>query len=747
MIRAEDALAYHADGRRGKIEVTPTKPVATQRDLSLAYSPGVAEPCREIARDPELVYRYTAKGNLVAVVSNGTAVLGLGDVGPAAAKPVMEGKAVLFKKFADIDVFDLELDAREPDAFVAAVRALEPTFGGVNLEDIRSPECFEIERRLQREMGIPVFHDDQHGTAIISAAALLNALEIAGKSVGDVRVVFAGAGAAAVACATLYISLGVRPENLLMADQHGVLREGRDEPVQPHHAPFIRGTGAATLAQALRDADVLVGLSVGGIVSPAMVASMARDPIVFALANPDPEISYPEARASRPDVIMATGRSDYPNQVNNVLGFPFIFRGALDVRARAINEPMKLAAVRALADLARAGVPDTVARAYGNQAFRFGRDYLLPKPFDPRVLLWVAPAVAQAAAESGVARKHLDPEAYRHELEARLGRAREVMRGVIAKAQRSPRRIVFPEGEHDRILKACEIMRDERIARPILLGNPARIRQRIEELGLDLLDCPVIRPRDAPERERYARLLFERRQRRGITLSEARELMKGANYFGTMMVEVGDADGLLSGIDQHYAETIRPALQIVGTEEGTRRISGLYLIVLKRGLYFLADTAVNIEPTAEDLAEIALLTARTARRFEVEPRVAMLSFSNFGSSDHHLAGKVRRATELLKARAPELAADGEMQVDTALVPEIVESTYPFSTLQGEANVLVFPSLEAGNAAYQLLHRLGGGDRVGPILQGLRKPVHVLTRSSDVSDVVNMAAIAVVEAQV
>jgi malate dehydrogenase (oxaloacetate-decarboxylating)(NADP+) len=746
MIRTPDALAYHADGRRGKIEVVPTKPVATQRDLSLAYSPGVAEPCRAIARDPELVYRYTAKGNLVAVVTDGSAVLGLGRIGPAAAKPVMEGKAVLFKKFADIDVFDLEVQAADPEEFIAAVAALEPTFGGINLEDIRSPECFEIERRLQERMSIPVFHDDQHGTAIISGAALLNAIELAGKSLDAIRVVFAGAGAAAVACARLYVSLGVRPENVLMCDEHGVLREGRDAPVNPYNAPFVRRTSAFTLAEALVGADILVGLSVGGIVTPGMLAGMAPDPIVFAMANPDPEIGYPEARAARPDVIMATGRSDFPNQVNNVLGFPFIFRGALDVRARAINEEMKIAAVHALAELAREGVPDTVARAYGNQSFRFGREYILPKPFDHRVLLWVAPAVARAAMETGVARQRIDLVAYRDQLEASLGRSREVMRGVIAKAQRAPKRIVFPEGEHERILKASEIVRDEGIAKPILLGNPERIRARIAELGLDLEGCPVIWPREAPERERYARVLFEKRQRRGMTASEAFEILRDPGYFGTMMVELGDADGLLSGIDHHYAETIRPALQIVGMDDETRRISGLYLIILKRGLYFFADTTVNIEPSAEDLAEIALLTARTARRFEVEPRVAMLSFSNFGSSQHPLAEKVRRATELLRERATDLVADGEMQVDLALVPEIVEQTYPFSALRGEANVLIFPCLEAGNIAYQLMQRLGGADKVGPILQGMRKPVHVLQRNADVNDVVNMAAIAVVEAQ-
>jgi malate dehydrogenase (oxaloacetate-decarboxylating)(NADP+) len=746
MLRPQEALAYHAEGRPGKIEVSPSKPVATQRDLALAYSPGVAEPCREIERDPDLAYRYTARGNLVAVVTNGTAVLGLGAIGPAASKPVMEGKAVLFKAFADIDVFDLEVAAAGVDEFVAVVRALEPTFGGINLEDIRSPECFEIERRLQAAMQIPVFHDDQHGTAIISGAALLNAVEIAGKDLAGVRVVFAGAGAAAVACARLWLALGVRAENVLMADEHGVLREGRDRPPNPYNAPFVRRTEVRTLAEAMRGADVFVGLSVGGIVTPAMVASMARDPIVFAMANPDPEIGWPEARAARPDVIMATGRSDFPNQVNNVLGFPFIFRGALDVRARAIDEPMKVAAVHALAELAREGVPEAVGRAYGGQSFRFGRDYILPKPFDHRVLLRVAPAVARAAMESGSARLTLDLDEYRDRLEARLGKAREVMRAVIGRAARAPRSIVFPEGENEKILKACDILREEGIARPVLLGNPQRIAARIAELDLDLDGVPVVWPRESPDRERYARALFERRQRRGMTLTEARELMRNANYFGTMMVELGDADGLLSGIDGHYADTIRPAIQIVGLRDDTRRVSGLYLIILKRGLLFFADTSVNIEPSAEDLAEIAVLTARTARRFDVEPRVAMISFSNFGSSDHPLARKVRRATEILRERAPELVADGEMQVATALVPEIVERTYPFSRLKPPANVLIFPSLEAGNAAYQLLGRLGGADTVGPILQGMRKPVHVLQRNSDVNDVVNMAAVAVVEAQ-
>ena len=746
MHHPQDPLAYHAEGRPGKIEVVPTKPVTTQHDLSLAYTPGVAEPCRAIFADPERAYDYTAKGNLVAVVTNGTAVLGLGNIGPLAGKPVMEGKGVLFKKFADIDVFDLEVNATDPEEFVRIVAALEPTFGGVNLEDLRGPDCFYIEQELRKRMQIPVFHDDQHGTAIISAAAFLNALELVGKKAEKVKVVFSGAGAAGIGCAKLYVELGVRPENLLLCDSQGVLYEGRPNGLNEWKLPFVRKTRARTLADALEDADVFVGVSVAGAVRPAMLEKMADRPIIFAMANPDPEISYADALAARPDAIMATGRSDYPNQVNNVLGFPFIFRGALDVRASAITEPMKLAAVKALAALARADVPDEVARAYGVDSLRFGPEYIIPKPFDPRVLLWVAPAVAEAAIASGVARKRIDPEAYRHRLERLLGLERQFMRRVRIRASLHPKRIVFPEGEHDKILRACQIILEERIARPVLLGDPALVRLKMGDLGLQLPDVEIVDPTAPANRDGYLQRLLALRGRRGVAAGEGDRLLDDPMLFGLLMVDRGAADGFVGGISRHYPETLRPALSLVGTREGVRRACGVYVLIFRTGLYFLADTTVNIDPSPEQLAEIAILTARLARRFEVEPRVALLSFSNFGSVDHARSRKVAHAVEILHQLEPGLMVDGEMQAQTALEPDFRKEAFPFSTLEGAANVLVFPDLESGNLAYQLLSELGGAEAVGPILTGMRRPVHVLQTGFDVEDVVNMTAIAALDAQ-
>ena len=745
-ILREEALEYHRRGRKGKVEVVPSKPCRTQEDLSLAYSPGVAEPCLEIARDPETVYDYTAKGNLVAVISNGTAVLGLGDIGPLAAKPVMEGKGVLFKRFADIDVFDIEVDANDPAAFIDTVARIAPTFGGINLEDVKAPECFVIEEELKKRLKIPVFHDDQHGTAIISAAALANALEIAGKAIGDVKVVFLGAGASAIACAKLYLSYGVKRENLRMVDKSGVIRAGRAEDMNPYKAQFAVETKERTLTDALDGADVLVGLSGKGLVKGAMLQKMTRDPIVFALANPEPEITPEEAKAARPDVIMATGRSDYPNQVNNVLGFPFIFRGALDVRATEINEAMKKAASQALAALAKMDVPDSVSKAYGGQEFRFGREYLIPKPFDFRVLLWVAPAVAEAAMASGVARQPItDMAAYLRRLEAMLSRAREVMGAVIRKARRDPKRIVFPEGEHPKILRAAKILVEEGICRPILLAREEEIAPLARELQLPMDKIEFVHSRSSPRLADYAKLLEERRRRRGMTAADALEQAGTRNVFGPLMVEAGDADGVISGLTQHYPETIRPALQIVGTAPGVRRVSGLYTLVFKDRTFFFADTTVNIDPTAEDLAEIALLTADAVHRFDMDPRIAMISFSNFGSNEHANAMKVKRAVELVKAARPDLPIDGEMQADYAVVPELLEAEYPWATVR-RPNVLIFPDLQSANAAYKLVWRLAGAEAIGPILMGMRKPVHVLQRAVDVADIVNMAAIAVVDAQ-
>jgi malate dehydrogenase (oxaloacetate-decarboxylating)(NADP+) len=746
-VSREDALAYHAEGRKGKIQVVPTKPTATQLDLSLAYSPGVAWPCREIAADPLAAYQYTAKGNLVAVVSNGTAVLGLGNIGALAGKPVMEGKGVLFKRFADIDVFDLELATEDPDELIRAVKLLEPTFGGINLEDIRAPECFEIERRLKAEMSIPVFHDDQHGTAIISGAALLNGLALTERRIEDARIVFSGAGAAALSCAKLYLQLGARRENLVVCDRKGVVYRGRAEDMDPYKAELAADTPARTLAQALEGADVFIGLSVGGVVTAEMLRTMARDPIVFAMANPDPEIGYDEAKAARPDAIVATGRSDYPNQVNNVLGFPFLFRGALDVRATDIDDAMQLAAVQALAALAREDVPDGVLKAYGLDHLRFGREYLIPKPLDYRVLLRVPPAVARAAMESGVARVPIDDfDAYERRLETLISRRLELMRGVIDRAKRDPKRIVFPEGEHEKILRAAKILVDEGIAHPILLARREVILPQMRELDLPEEKVTIIHNESSERFRPYAERFHELRRRDGVTLVDALKRMRLRNYFGTMMVEEGDADGLISGITQSYPDTIRPALQIIDTRPGVRRVSGAYILILAGRLFFLADTTVNIDPTPEELAEIALLTVEFVRRFDIVPRVAMLSFSNFGSNRHPVAQKVRRAVDILRGLAPDLEMDGEMQADTAVLESILRESYPWSRLKEPANVLIFPELQSANIAYKLIWRLANCEAIGPILLGMGKPVHVLQGGVEVTDIVNMAAICVVDAQ-
>ena len=744
----DEALDYHSSGRPGKIEVVPSKPTATQRDLSLAYTPGVAIPCLEIARDPASVYKYTAKGNLVAVITNGTAVLGLGNIGPAAGKPVMEGKGVLFKRFADIDVFDLEIDTRDTEEFIRVVKALEPTFGGINLEDVAAPECFEIEERLKKEMKIPVFHDDQHGTAIISAAALVNALQVSNKKIDQVKMVISGAGAAAMACLRLYIKLGLRKENALLVDRHGVIHKGRTEDMTPYKEEFAADTDRRTLADAMRGADVFIGLSAGGIVTQDMVRSMAKDPIVFAMANPNPEIGYEEATAARPDVIMATGRSDYPNQVNNVLGFPFIFRGALDCRATTINDEMKLAASHALADLAKEDVPDSVLRAYSKDRMVFGREYLIPKPFDYRVLLNVPVAVARAAAETGVAQEPIqDYDAYRRRLENMLGRSRGMMHDLYGRARKDPKRIVFPEGDQEKIIRAAKILIDEGLAHPILLVRKEQITQLLAKYNIDESKVTIIDIENCQEKfADYSQRFAEMRKRRGITVADAHRIMNSRNFFAMMMIESGDADGVIAGLRAYYPATIRPALQIVKTRPGVRHVSGAYLLMFKDRMMILADTTVNIAPDSETLAEIAEQTAETAKRFNMEPRVAFISFSNFGSTKHEQTEKVREAVEILRKRRPDLIVDGEMQADTAILPEIAQQDYPWSAIQGDANVLVFPSLDAANAAYKLLWRVGGAEVIGPILQGLARPVHVLQRGVDVNDIVNMAAIAVLDAQ-
>ncbi len=748
MIRKQDALDYHSLGRRGKIEVISTKPCATQRDLSLAYTPGVAEPCREIAANPEDVYKYTAKGNLVAVVSNGTAVLGLGDIGPMAGKPVMEGKGVLFKRFADVDVFDIELNCKDPDEIIKIVQALEPTFGGINLEDIKAPECFYIEEHLKKTMNIPVFHDDQHGTAIISGAGLINALEIVGKKIDEVKVVFSGAGAAGIACAKFYVTLGVKRENLILCDTNGVVYKGREKGMNAYKEYFAIDTKARTLADAMKGADVFAGVSVKGVLTKEMVRTMAKDPIIFAMANPDPEISYEDALDARKDVVIATGRSDYPNQVNNVLGFPFIFRGALDVMATAINDEMKLAASHALAKLAKEDVPDSVIKAYGGEKIRFGRSYIIPKPLDPRVLLWEAPAVAKAAMETGVARKPIeDLEAYRDSLESRFGRSKEIMRMVIHKARRSPQRIVFPEGTEEKILRATQIILDEEIARPILLGDAKVIQEKVKMLELDLDGVEIVEPVNSPKFDEYASKYYEMRKRKGVTRIDARNLLqRRPNYYGMMMVHTGDADGLVSGLTQHYPETIRPALQVIKPRPGISVVAGMYMLVFKNDVRFISDATVNFDPTPEQLADIAILTAEKVRSFDIEPRIAMLSFSNFGSTEHPSAQKMARAAELVKRRAPDLMVDGEMMADTAVVPEILETIYPFSSLKGGANVLICPDLQSANIAQKLLAKLGGAEPVGPILLGMRKPVYLLIPGNEVADIVNVTAMAVRDAQ-
>ncbi|WP_132059477.1 NADP-dependent malic enzyme [Halorussus amylolyticus] len=745
----EDSLEYHRQEPPGKIEISTTKPTNTQRDLSLAYSPGVAEPCRRIADNPDDAYQYTAKGNLVGVVSNGSAVLGLGDIGAQASKPVMEGKGVLFKRFADIDVFDIELDQEDPKDIVRTVKAMEPTFGGINLEDIKAPECFEIEETLREEIDIPVFHDDQHGTAIISGAALLNAVEINGKNLEDLDIVFSGAGASAIATANFYVSLGARRENITMCDSSGIITESRAEDggVNEYKADFARDVPEGDLADAMDGADVLVGLSVADIVSQEMVQSMADDPVIFAMANPDPEIRYDEAKAARDDtVIMATGRSDYPNMVNNVLGFPFIFRGALDVRATEINEEMKVAAAQALADLAKQDVPDAVVKAYGDQPLQFGADYIIPKPLDPRVLFEVAPAVADAAMDSGVARSELDTDEYVETLEARLGKSREMMRVVLNKAKSDPKRVALAEGDDEKMVRAAYQMAEEGIANPVLIGDRERIEATAADLGLDF--DPEVADPASDDHEAYADRLYELRQRKGITRSEAEDLVrKDGNYFGSVMVERGDADAMLTGLSHHYPSALRPPLQVVGTAEDAEYAAGVYMLTFKNRVIFCADATVNQNPDEDVLAEITQHTAELARRFNVEPRAAMLSYSNFGSVDNEGTRKPRNAAEKLRAN-PEVdfPVDGEMQADTAVVEEILNGTYDFSELDEPANVLVFPNLEAGNIGYKLLQRLGGAEAIGPMLVGMDKPVHVIQRGDEVKDIVNLAGVAVVDAQ-
>ncbi len=743
-MKREAALDYHRRGRPGKIAVVPTKPLTNQRDLALAYTPGVAEPCLEIVANQDEVYTYTARGNLVAVVTNGTAVLGLGDIGPHASKPVMEGKANLFKQFADLDVFDLEVGSSNPDDVIRFCQLLEPTVGGINLEDIKAPDCFYIEEKLRETMGIPVFHDDQHGTAIISGAALLNALEIVGKEIGNVRVVFCGAGAAAIATASHYIRLGVPREHVIMCDKTGVIFAGRTEDMDPYKARYANATAARTLKEALVGADVFVGLSAAGALTGDMVKGMAPKPIIFALANPNPEITPDEVRAVRTDAIIATGRSDHPNQVNNVLGFPFIFRGALDTRATQVNEEMKMAATRALARLAKEDVPESVSSLYGLRKVRFGPEYLIPFPFDPRVLLWVAPAVAWAAVASGVAKQMIDLDGYRDQLELRLGRARGIMRGIMNRAVRDPRRVVFPEGTEPKVIRAAQLLAEDGIAIPILLGNRDAIERAASNAGLKLGDLQIEDPLTHPRRNEYAQYLFERRQRKGLSRGEAEQRLTNTNYFGSLMLAMGDADALVSGVTQHYPETIRPALEVIGSTQGL--VSGMYLLVTEKHVVFCGDTTVNIDPSSKELAQIAMQAARIVRTFGIEPKIAMLSFSNFGSVRHPEAEKVAEAVRLLRKMDPSLVVDGEMQADVATDPAVLRSGYPFSVLKDEANVLIFPNLSSGNIAYKLLKTLGGATAIGPILVGMRRPVHVLEQGADVQAIVNMAAVAVMDAQ-
>jgi malate dehydrogenase (oxaloacetate-decarboxylating)(NADP+) len=746
MSMKEDALEYHRlGGKPGKISLLPTKPLSTQRDLSLAYSPGVAFPVLEVEKDPELAYEYTSKGNLVAVVSNGTAILGLGDRGALASKPVMEGKGVLFKVFSDIDVFDIEVDTQDPEELIRVVAAIAPTFGGINLEDIKAPECFYIEKQLKEMLEIPVFHDDQHGTAIISSAGLLNGLELVGKNIGDIKVTISGAGASAISCAELAIKLGVTRKNILMLDSRGVLYEGRQQGMNEYKQRFAQATDARTLEDAVRGADVFYGLSIADVLTPEMVETMAERPLIFAMANPDPEIRYELAKEVRPDAIVATGRSDYPNQINNVLGFPFIFRGALDVRAKAINEDMKVAAAYALATLTKEDVPDSVLRAYGLESLKFGDEYIIPKPLDPRVLLWEAPAVAQAAMGTGVARIAIDLDEYRQQLAFRQGMGQQVRHYIMnkAKAAKTQKRVVFAEGEETKIIRAAAQVKDEGIAMPILVGRPDVIKEKIETLGLEC-DVDMIDPWKFDRIDEYAQAYFGLRQRKGLPMKEAKKRVRDPNVFGPLMVRMGDADAFVSGLTYDYPDVIRPALQIHHTRPGTHRAAGVYIMIVENRTYLFTDATVNIEPSAEDLAEIACLSADFARQLGMEPRVALLSFSNFGSTPHPLSDKVRRAVEIINARCPDFAVDGEMQADTAVVPEIIEQRYPFSQVK-DANVLVFPSLEAANVAYKLLARLGNAQAIGPILLGVGAPVHVLQTGDEVRDIVNMAAVAVLDA--
>lgn len=748
MIRREDALDYHAQGRPGKIEVVPTKPTNTQRDLALAYSPGVAEPCLEIARDKELVNKYTSKGNLVAVISNGTAVLGLGNLGPEASKPVMEGKGLLFKIFADIDVFDIEINATEIDHFVSVVKALEPTFGGINLEDIKAPECFEIERRLKEEMNIPVMHDDQHGTAIIVGAAMLNASELVNKPIHELKIVVSGAGASAISCIKILVALGAKQENFVVTDSKGVINTSRKD-LDETKVDLATNRNVNSLEEAMVGADVFIGLSKGNVVSPEMLLSMADNPIVFALANPDPEIAYDLAIATRKDIIMATGRSDHPNQVNNVLGFPYLFRGALDVCATGINEEMKLAAVRALADLAKKPVPDMVANTYNQPRMAFGRDYIIPKPIDPRLITIVAPAVAKAAIESGIAKGNItDWDAYEEQLMERIGKDSKLTRDITNIAKQDPKRVVFAEADHPKILKAAQIVKDEGIAQPILLGNVEKIQSLIKENGLDLQNVEIIDPVTEDERlKQYGEILYKKRMRRGVTHFEAERLMRMRNYFGAAMVENGEADALISGLTRKYPSTIKPALQIIGVDEGFQKVAGMYIMITKKGPLFFADATVNLNPTAEDLVTITELTSRAVKQLGMEPRIAMLSYSNFGSTDAESPRKIARAVKMLKEKHPDMIIDGEMQANFAVNNSLLKEFFPFSELvDKQVNTLIFPNLASGNIAYKLLQELGGAEAIGPVLLGLKKSVHVLQLGSSVREIVNMVALAVMDAQ-
>jgi malate dehydrogenase (oxaloacetate-decarboxylating)(NADP+) len=747
-IKREDALNYHSQGQPGKIEVVPTKMLSSQLDLALAYSPGVAEPCKEIEANKEDVYKYTAKGNLVGVISNGTAVLGLGNIGADASKPVMEGKGVLFKKFAGIDVFDIEIDCQDPDRFIDIVRSLEPTFGAINLEDIKAPECFKIEEKLREFMNIPVMHDDQHGTAIISGAALLNALELTKKKIDKVKFVISGAGAAAISCAKIYVALGARRENMVMLDVNGIIHQNRED-INQYQKEFATERNVNNLSEAIDGADIFIGLSAGGVLKPEMVLKMAKDPIVFALANPIPEIDYNIAIATRKDIIMATGRSDHPNQVNNVLGFPYIFRGALDVRALEINEEMKLAAVHALANLAKEPVPDIVNKAYADQKLTFGRTYLIPKPLDPRLITAISPAVAKAAIESGMARKPIeDWDKYHLELQQRIGIDNKMMQRIISQARQHPKKVIFAEAEHYKILKAAQIIRDEGIGEPILLGNIEKIKKQIKEYNLDLEDCQILNPfQEKERRKRFGKLLFRKRQRKGMTLDEAEKTLRDRNYFGAMMLETGEGDALITGLTKEYAASIKPALQVIGVGKNVSRVAGMYIMINKKGTFFFSDTTINENPSCEELVQVIGLTSKGVRFFGMEPRIAVLSYSNFGSSKGLVPDKAAQATKVAKERFPDIVIDGDIQANIALDTKLQKEIYPFSSLAEEgANTFIFPDLASGNIAYKLLQEIGGAEAIGPILMGMSKPVHILQLGSSVREIVNMAAIAIVDAQ-